>query len=129
MSRKTGKTAVASACIEPSGPALAGDGVERALENVSGCHLVDDLAAALAGQVGLADEEALDGGGREALVPERDRLGEAGLLDEVAGELAHRLAARPLAAVHVHRQADDQPADPVVPAERREACGVVAELG
>src|SRR3546814_15410906 len=94
MSRKTGKTAVARGCMKRSGPALAGDGVERALQDVGGGHLVYHLPAPLAGHVGLADPEALDRGAGEALVPERDGLGEAGLLHEVARELAHRLAAR-----------------------------------
>src|SRR3546814_5314791 len=73
-------------------------------------------------------QDALDHGGGEPLVPERYGLREAGLLDEIAGELAHRLAARPFAAVHVHRQADDQAADAVVAAEHGEAGGIVAEL-
>src|SRR3546814_10353855 len=78
MRRKTGKTAVARACMGGSGPAyvraqvrpLAGDGVERPLQDVGGRHLVDDLGTALAGHVGLADQEALDRGGGEPLVPE-----------------------------------------------------------
>src|SRR3546814_7543499 len=90
--------------------------------------LFRSLPAPLAGHVGLADQEALDRGAGEALVPERDGLGEAGLLHEVARELAHRLAARNLAAVHIPRQADDQPADAVVAAEGGELRGVLAEL-
>src|SRR3546814_293100 len=94
MRRKTGKTAVARACMGGSGPAyvraqvrpLAGDGVERPLQDVGGRHLVDDLGTALAGHVGLADQEALDRGGGEPLVPERDGLREAGLLDERSEE-------------------------------------------
>src|SRR3546814_13751769 len=136
MRRKTGKTAVARACMGGSGPAyvraqvrpLAGDGVERPLQDVGGRHLVDDLGTALAGHVGLADQEALDRGGGEPLVPERDGLREAGLLDEIAGELAHRLAARPFAAVPVHRPADDQAADAVVAAAHGAAGGIVAAL-
>src|SRR3546814_18418009 len=113
MRRKTGKTAVARACMGGSGPAyvraqvrpLAGDGVERPLQDVGGRHLVDDLGTALAGHVGLADPEALDRAGGEALAPERAGLREAGLLDEIAGELAHRPAARPFPAVPFDRQA------------------------
>src|SRR3546814_5942684 len=55
----------------------------------------------------------------------RHGLGEAGLLREVARELAHRLAARTFAAVHIPRQADDQPADAVVAAEGGELRGVL----
>ena len=48
--------------------------VQRALQDVGGGHLVDDLGAALAAGVGL-EERAGDGGGRQALVPEDDRAG------------------------------------------------------
>ena len=52
------------------------------------------------------DQVALDRGGGQPLVPERDRkLGQA---REVAREGAGRLRARPLAAVHVDRQAEHE---------------------
>ena len=48
----------------------------------------------------------LGGEGREPLVPQQDR--QAALARERVGERPHRLAARPLAAVHVERPADHQ---------------------
>src|SRR3546814_16397395 len=106
---------------------LAGDGVERPLQDVGGRHLVDDLGTALAGHVGLADQDALDRGGGEPLVPERDGLRAAGLLAEIAGALAPRLAPRPFAAVHVHRPADDSAAGAPAPAEHAEAGGTAPD--
>src|SRR3546814_13146279 len=103
MRRKTGKTAVARACMGGSGPAyvraqvrpLAGDGVERPLQDVGGRHLVDDLGTALAGHVGLAHPEALARGGGEPPVPERYGLPVPGLLVEISAHLAPLPAARP----------------------------------
>jgi len=46
--------------------------VERSLQNEHGGMLIDDLGAAGAGHVG-GDQLALDRGGGEALVPQRDR--------------------------------------------------------
>ena len=67
--------------------------------------LVDHLGAAGAANV-HADQFALDGGGRQPLVPQRD--GKAGEVGEIAGKGAGRLRARALAAVHVDRQAEHE---------------------
>ena len=72
-------------------------------------------------------QRPLGGDGREPLVPEGDRqLGEAG---EVAGEGAGRLRPRALAAVHVLRQPEHQPADRPRFGEPEERGGVGAEPG
>src|SRR5204863_75489 len=67
--------------------------------------LVDHRRAFLAAHVG-GDQLALDRGGRKPLVPERDR--QLGPAREIAGEGAGRLRARPLAAIHVDRQAEHE---------------------
>src|SRR5439155_17702881 len=83
-----------SFCADPAKP------VERALQNVGGSVLVDDGGALPSAGVG-GDQFALDRGGREPLVPERDRqLGDA---REIAREGARGLGARALAAIHVER--------------------------
>ena len=46
--------------------------VQKPLQNHAGGHLVDDLAAALSGHVGLADQHPLDLRRRQALVPQGD---------------------------------------------------------
>ena len=77
---------------------IIGEGPERATL---------EQAAAAAG-VGL-EQHTLGRLRRQPLVPERDR--QISLGQQIAGKLPHRLAARPLAAVHVQGQADDQAAD------------------
>src|SRR5215469_15426712 len=76
--------------------------IERALQNVRGRMLVDH-----GGTFGTAriagDEVAFDRGGREPLVPQRDR--QLGTAREVARERAGRLRPRPLGAVHVDGKA------------------------
>ena len=57
--------------------------LERALKNVDGGVLVDHLLALGAADIDV-DQRALDCGGREPLVPERDR--QLGLLREIARE-------------------------------------------
>src|SRR5581483_4307700 len=74
-------------------PLQPGKPVERALQD-EGCGvLIDHRGALLAADVG-GDQIALDGGGRQALVPQRDRqFRQPG---EVAGKGAGRLRARSL---------------------------------
>ena len=79
--------------------------IERALQDIGGGHLVDDLGAPGARDV-VGDQRAHDRGGRKPLVPERDRRRmEPG---EIAREGARRLRARTLQPVHADGQADDQ---------------------
>ena len=67
--------------------------------------LVDHFGAAGAAHV-HADQLALDGGGGEPLVPQRDRkIGQPG---KVAGEGAGGLRARSLAGIHVDGQAEHE---------------------
>ena len=108
----------------PSGN-RAGQRVDRALEDVGGGHLVDQLGAAGAAGVGV-DQGAGHGLGRPALVPEQDRQAER---LEVAGEGADRLGARRFAAVEVERQADDEPARLLLGDQRLERVEVPAEFG
>ena len=77
----------------------------EALQDIARRHVVDDLGATLARGVGL-EQRAFGGDGGQALVPEGD--GQRGQPREVAREGAGRLRARPLAAVHVARQAEDE---------------------
>src|SRR5262245_22153030 len=76
----------------------AGEPIERALEDVGGRVLINHPSTAGARHIGR-DQLALDRGGGQPLVPERDR--KLGQPREVAGEGAGRLRARALAAVHV----------------------------
>ena len=85
--------------------------------------MVDHLGATLARGIRL-EQRALGGDGREPLVPEGDR--QVGQPREVAGEGAGRLRPRPLAAVHVARQPEHQPADPPRRGEREQRGGVGA---
>jgi hypothetical protein len=95
------------------------------LEDVGGGHLVHDLGAAAARHVGLLDQEAVHGRGREPLVPEGER--KVLELEEVLGEGARGLRARALAAVHVDGQAQHQPADAAPLDEREQGLGVLGE--
>ena len=92
------------------GPDMA-QPVQRALQDVGGGDVVDDLGPAAARGVGL-EQRAFGRDGRQPLVPEADR--QVGQAREVAGEGAGRLAARTLGAVHVARQAQDRAADPAL---------------
>ena len=74
--------------------AQAREAVERALQDEGRGVLVDHLGALRAAHVG-GDQVALDRGGREPLVPQRDR--QCGELGEVARERAGRLRARAFA--------------------------------
>src|SRR5262252_7369437 len=74
-----------------------GEAVERALQNEDRRVLVDHPGASGAADV-VGDQLALDGGGRQPLVPEPNR--KVGETREIAGEGAGRLGARALAAVH-----------------------------
>src|SRR5215469_10823478 len=90
--------------------AVVGPPVQQPLENVSSGRAVDDLAAALAGEVGL-DHGALDCRGGETLVPEGDR--QIAKRQQVACELTDGLRSRTLAPVELDRQTDHEPADAV----------------
>src|SRR5262252_3546985 len=71
-----------------------GEAVERALQDEDRRVLVDHLGAAGAADV-IRNQLALDGRGREPLVPERDRkIGQTG---EITGKGAGRLRAWPFA--------------------------------
>ena len=79
--------------------------VERALQDEHRGVLVDHRRALFPADVGR-DQLALDRGGGQPLVPERDRqIGEFG---EVAREGAGGLRAGSFAAVHVERQAEHE---------------------
>lgn len=80
------------------------------MQDIGGGDAVDDLGSPLPSHVGR-DHLALDGCGRQPLVPECHRQIAQG--QEVAGELAHRLGAWPVTAGEGQRQADDKAADPV----------------
>lgn len=99
-------------------------GIKRTLQDVGGGGAVNHGPAALATQIRLADQHPVDGGGRETLIPERER--QVDLDQQVARELAHALALRPLRAVHAHRQADHDTADLVLPAQHGEARKIVS---
>ena len=79
--------------------------VERALQDEDRGVFVDHLGAARAADV-HADQFALDRGGGEPLVPQRN--GEFGEFGEIARECPGRLRARPLAGVHVDGQAEHE---------------------
>ena len=85
------------------------------------------IAAAGAAGIGL-DQHALDRRGGEPLVPEADQ-DLAQMRVQVAGELAHRLAARALGPVHVDRQAQDHGGHPVGGDQVGELGGIGGELG
>ncbi len=82
-----------------------GEPVEGALQNISGRHPIDDFGAPGARDV-ILDQRTIDRGARQALVPEGEGRGVH--VAKIAQERPRRLNARPLAAVHVERQADDQ---------------------
>jgi hypothetical protein len=69
----------------------------------------------------------LDGECREALVPEGHGQVEVRL--QVGGELAHRLAAWSLAAVHADGQADDEPRNAALAHDFRQPRRIGGELG
>ncbi len=123
MTIRTGSSASSATLIAP--PLSRRQPVERALQDEGGGRRVDLFRALLARQVGF-EHGALGGGGGKPLVPEHDR--EVGQRREVAEEGARRLRARPLGAVHVDRQAEDQPADLLLRAERQQRLRVLAEL-
>ena len=104
ISRNTGSSAAMTTAIL-SVPAQLRQPVQRALQDEDRGMLVDHLGASGAADV-HADQFALDGSGREPLVPQRD--GEAGEVGKIAGKGAGRLRARPLAAVHVDGQAEHE---------------------
>ena len=95
------------------------------MQDVGGGHLVDDLGPPLAAGVG-GEQRARDGDGGQPLVPESHGHVHAGL--EVARELAHRPAARPLAAVHVEGQAEHHAADSLAVDDPAQRLGVPGEL-
>ena len=88
--------------------------VQRALQDEDRGVFVDHLRAAGAAHV-HADQFALDRGGGQPLVPQRD--GEIGEFGKIAGEGAGGLRARSLAGVHVDGQAEHE-ADGVALARR-----------
>src|SRR5260221_2587549 len=82
--------------------------IQRPLQNECSRRTVNGLGAFGAAEIGV-DHVPCDGDGGKALVPEGD--GEVLQFQEIGGELAHRLTAWYLAAIHVERQADDEAAD------------------
>ena len=82
--------------------------VEAALQDEGRRGLVHQFAPARARQVRLVQQQPLGRHRRKSLVPERHRQVE--MPGEVVGELAARLGARPLRAVLVQRQTDDNAA-------------------
>ena len=105
ISKNTGSSAAMTTAIAQRVPAQLRQPVQRALQDEDRGMLVDHLGAAGAGDV-HADQFALDGRGRQPLVPQRD--GKAGEVGEIAGKGAGRLRARPLAAVHVDGQSEHE---------------------
>ena len=85
---------------------------------------VDHLGAPGAAHV-HADQFALDGGGGEPLVPQRD--GKFGELRKIAGEGAGRLRARSLAGVHVDGQAEHEAYGVALAGDGEQARGVGLE--
>ena len=85
--------------------APARERVQEILEHRGRGERVQHLGAFLAAQA-RALGGLLGGEGGEPLVPQQDRQAERRI--ELVGERAHRLAARPLAAVHVERPAEHQ---------------------
>jgi hypothetical protein len=79
-------------------------GVEPVLQDEDGGHLVDDLAAALDGHIGLA-QQAVGLGGGEALVPKMDR--EVKVTAQVFGENLHFVCAGAFGSAHAEGVADD----------------------
>ena len=113
------------------GPAKAGlsvfdvgEPVQRALQDEDRGVLVDHRRALFAADIG-GDQLALDRGGGQPFVPERDR--QFGELGEIAREGAHRLRARPFAAVHVQRQAEHEAGAAALRGEREQTLGVERE--
>ena len=86
--------------------------------------LIDYGGALLPARVGR-NQVALDGGGRQALVPERDR--QFGAPGQVARECACRLRARPFAAVHVDRQPEYKADRAPLGRERQQASNIGRE--
>src|SRR6185437_10547692 len=82
--------------------------IKQALEDVGRRRFVDKFGAAAAGEISL-NHAALDGGGRQPLVPEGKR--QLGMRHEVLGELPHALRARAVAPIERQRQADNNAAD------------------
>jgi len=93
------------------------------LQDVGGGHFVDDFRAALAAHIRFADQEPVDRGGGEPLVPERQR--QVAEFQQVFGEGADGLAARTFAAIHVDRQAHNQTADPAPLDQVEKRLGIV----
>ena len=94
------------------------------MQDIGGGDAVDDFGAALAGQVG-GDHLALT-----AAVDSRsshNAIGRSRKRHEIAGELAHRLGARPVAAGQGQRQPDHQPADACAIDQREQPRHVVAK--
>lgn len=99
--------------------------VQKPLKDIARRHMVDDLGAAFAGGIGLK-KRAFGGHGRQALVPIGDRQRAEPV--EVAREGAGRLAARPLGAIHIPRQPQNQPADAAFGDDLGQPGGIDAEL-
>ena len=78
--------------------------VQRALQDISGRHLVDDLGPPRAGDIVL-DQGSDDHGGGKALVPVGDR--QVRPRREISGKSARRLRARSVAPFQGERQAEN----------------------
>ncbi|VFU07195.1 protein of unknown function [Methylocella tundrae] len=100
--------------------------VQRALQDVSGRHLVDHLSAFGARGV-LLDQRARHRGGRKAFVPIDERPRHEGA--EAAHKGARRLHARSFRSIHIQRQADDQRCDLEFVHELDQPGGVLREFG
>src|SRR5487761_353543 len=100
------------------------DSIEEALKNIGGGCAVDDFSAAAARQIAF-DHAALDRGGGQPLVPERQR--QVDEREQVLGELPDALDPRRRLAVEAQWQADDDAANAVFFHFADDALGIVAE--
>ena len=108
----------------PRASGASPDRVEAALEEVGGGDAVDDLGAAFPGHV-VGDHLAGHRRGRQPLVPERNR--QVAQRQHVAGELAHGLGARAVAAGKAQRQPDNEAADAMLVGQREKSGHVIAK--
>src|ERR671919_255083 len=106
-----------------AGPSLeTSDGIEGVLEDRRRGEGVERCGALAAAQTRLI-RSLLGGESGQALVPQQHRQAERGI--EPVRECAHRLTARPFAAVHVERPADHQPACITLADDLAQCCQVL----
>ena len=107
---------------------ILAESIQRRVEDPGRRRPVHDLSALAPGQVRLADQRALHGGGGESLVLERDDQVRA-QAQEVPAQRPTGLAPGPLGPIHVEGQADHEGGGTALVHEPEEGGGVVCELG